>query len=131
MTNNNKIDLTGQVPESWCCVDCGVNTAPGLSTRVEMESAFAADVLRVKAGVERHINDWSEVYTLRESVWRATGMKPYGGCLCIGCVEQRLGRRLRPKDFRPNHPFNRMPGTARLLSRRGHTVGALDEANRA
>jgi hypothetical protein len=30
-------DLRGKTPESWCCVDCGVNTAPGHPTREEME----------------------------------------------------------------------------------------------
>jgi hypothetical protein len=35
-------DLKGLVPESWCCVDCGVNTAPGLLNRTEMEKAIAA-----------------------------------------------------------------------------------------
>lgn len=42
----------------------------------------------------------------------------HDGCLCIGCLELRLGRRLVPKDF-PEHPFNRMPGTRRLMERRG------------
>jgi len=33
--------LKGATPESWLCVDCGVNTAPGCMTRKEMELAFA------------------------------------------------------------------------------------------
>jgi hypothetical protein len=33
-------------------------------------------------------------------------MEPYGGCLCIGCLERRIGRKLKPKDFERNHPFN-------------------------
>jgi hypothetical protein len=39
------------------------------------------------------------------------------GCLCIGCLEKRIGRRLKPKDF-TDHPFNQLPGTPRLLNRR-------------
>lgn len=31
-------------------------------------------------------------------VWAAAGM-PYQGFLCVGCLEDRLGRRLRPRDF--------------------------------
>ena len=31
-------------------------------------------------------------------------MEPYGGCLCIGCLEKRIGRKLKPKDF-PDHPL--------------------------
>jgi hypothetical protein len=47
-------------------------------------------------------------------------MKPEGGCLCIGCLEKRLGRRLKPKDFPRDHPLNdvRVPGTERLRRRR-------------
>ena len=53
----------------------------------------------------------------RNTVWKAAGMEPMGGCLCVGCLEKRLGRRLRPKDF-TRHPFNTMPGTKRLTERR-------------
>jgi hypothetical protein len=34
-------DLKGLTPESWCCVDCGINTFPGCQTRIEMERASA------------------------------------------------------------------------------------------
>jgi hypothetical protein len=37
----------------------------------------------------------SEVYTVHDAVWTAAGMEPFGGCLCIGCLEQRLGRKLK------------------------------------
>jgi hypothetical protein len=30
-------DLKGVVPESWLCIDCGTNTAPGWPNRVETE----------------------------------------------------------------------------------------------
>jgi hypothetical protein len=45
-------------------------------------------------------------------------METMGGCLCIGCLEKRLGRRLGPKDFLRHHAFMRLPGTERLLNRR-------------
>ena len=35
--------LVGITPESWLCVDCGINTAPGMLNRVEMERAFAQE----------------------------------------------------------------------------------------
>ena len=41
MKDGNKIDCRGLVPESWACVDCGVNTAPGCTNRVQLEQAFA------------------------------------------------------------------------------------------
>jgi hypothetical protein len=46
-------------------------------------------------------------------------MDPWGGCLCIDCLEKRIDRELRPEDFHREHAFNRFPGTARLIKRRG------------
>jgi hypothetical protein len=112
--------LKGLAPESWNCVDCGRNTAPGLLTRVELEAAFAAD--EGDEGVTQTITAQSEVYTVRDRVWQEAGMKPMGGCLCIKCLEDRIGgRRLRQKDFLRGHAFNapHLPGTALLLQRRG------------
>lgn len=51
------------------CMDCGVHT--------------------VKAG---------EYYMLTDRVW-AKVHDQYEGMLCIGCVEERLGRKLRASDF--------------------------------
>jgi hypothetical protein len=107
------VDLKGKTPETWLCVDCGMNTAPGCSTRAELELAFAIG----KPSVQRFGSD-TEVYTVQAKVWKRAGMKPYGGCLCVGCLEKRIGRRLKPSDF-DDHVFNAMPGTDRLLSRRG------------
>jgi len=106
-----KEDRDGSPTESWLCIDCGFNTAPGFFNQVELDKAFAAD-----SGVNK-----SEVYIVRDAVWKRAGMEPFGGCLCIGCLEGRLGRRLKPKDFLRDHEFNhpRMPGTPRLLKRRG------------
>jgi hypothetical protein len=39
-------------------------------------------------------------------------MKPC--CLCIGCLEKRIGRTLTPRDFPRKHPFNKTPGTERF-----------------
>jgi hypothetical protein len=102
------------VTESWLCIDCGVNTAPGCSTRAEVE---AVPKKRKVVG-QMQFNGKSEVYTVRAAVWGKTGLKPFGGCLCIGCIEKRLGRKLRPKDFEPYHIFNDMPGTTGLMKRR-------------
>jgi hypothetical protein len=124
-TEPKRISLKGRTPETWLCIDCGVNTSPGMSTRVELEAAFAALKAAGKTdpsdGVEQCITSRSEVYTVRDRVWQAAGMEPWGGCLCIGCLEKRLGRLLRPKDFQRGHVFNlpHIPGTPRLLKRRG------------
>jgi ribosomal protein L34E len=109
-----KHDLKGLTPESWACIDCGYNTAPGCLTRAELEKVFAT-----QNSVNQTFNSESEIYTVHTHVWKAAGMEPYGGCLCIGCLEKRIGRQLRPEDF-ADHPFNdmHMPGTKRLLQRR-------------
>jgi hypothetical protein len=90
-------EFKGTTPESWLCIDCGFNTAPGFSDRVMLELELVDDV--DDNGTVQSITDESEVYTVRNVVWAAVGMEPYGGCLCIGCLEKRLGRLLRPKDF--------------------------------
>ena len=64
------------------------------------------------------LNDQLEVYHLRDAVWKAAGMAPFAGFLCVGCLEKRLGRQLGPKDFDTSHDFNRAPGTPRLMERR-------------
>ena len=89
-------DTKGVYSESHNCVDCGYNTAPGAPPSA------------------------SEVYMVRDTVWKAAGMEPYGCCLCVGCLEKRIGRRLKPGDF-PNHAFNspNMACTERLRERRG------------
>jgi hypothetical protein len=107
-------------PESWACIDCGVNTAPGCSTRAQLEQAFAVS-FRAEEAVTQHFDDWSEVYMVKPAVWKAAGMADFGGCLCIGCLEKRLGRTLVPKDFPRNHPFHSFPGTKRLRARRDGT----------
>lgn len=106
--------LTGLMSEHHHCVDCGFDTHPGALGRVETELAFMDGLEPVL-----HFTSDCEVYMVREKVWQAAGMEPYGGCLCIGCLEKRLGRRLRPKDFLRGHPFNNLPGSERLLKRRG------------
>jgi hypothetical protein len=119
--NWDTTNFEGLTPESWCCIDCGVNTAPGNLNRAEWENTVKAlgKLWETGTGVEIIIDNRSEVYTVREAVWKRAGVEPMGGCLCIGCLEKRIGRRLKPKDFLRGHPFNRLPGTPRLLQRRG------------
>jgi hypothetical protein len=38
-----------------------------------------------------------EFYMVHDAVWRAAG--DIAGKLCIGCIEARLGRQLKPADF--------------------------------
>src|SRR6516164_1133213 len=105
------------VTESWLCIDCGVNTAPGIPPgpllRQQLEDQGMGEV---------NLTDDSEVYMVVESVWKKAGMKPFGGCLCIGCLEKRLRRKLKPQDFDRRSAFENTivstRGTPRLLDRR-------------
>ena len=91
--------------------------------RAETERAFAAARARgEKVGAHMSIGFDAEVYMVREAVWKASGMAPFGGCLCIGCLEKRLGRKLRPKDFLKDHVFNGMPASPRLMKRQKRTT---------
>jgi hypothetical protein len=110
--------IAGVVTNSWLCVDCGVNTAPqcppGPIAILDLKSGDTY------SGVSHStIDAETEMYMVTKAVWKKSGVADMGGCLCIGCLEQRLGRKLTPMDFDWEHPFNRLPGTPRLLSRRG------------
>jgi hypothetical protein len=100
--------------DSWICVDCGFNTAPGVpnAERIRLEVAAFGSITAT-------VCENSEAYWVRSRVWKAANMNGWGGCLCIGCLENRLGRMLKPKDFDRDDPFHSFPGTKRLLSRRG------------
>lgn len=101
------------VPESWNCAGCGMNTAPGMLDRKQMRAAFT-----IGKAAQNTITWDSEIYTVKPTVWRAAGMEAEGGCLCIGCLEERIGRQLRPKDFLRKSGFHKIPGSIRLISRR-------------
>jgi hypothetical protein len=97
-------------PKSAPCHDCGVDTAPTSGKR--------------GAILKRDLGKW-EWYTVRNDVWAAAGMPPYdetrpegerGGYLCIGCLENRLGRQIRRADFQhPGEPND--ADSARLRDR--------------
>ena len=80
------IDAKGKAPESWNCVDCGINTAPGLLNRVEIERAFSTAIALEKLGgpkasVDQRVGEDTEVYYVRDKVWDASGVEGMGGCL--------------------------------------------------
>src|SRR5262249_6244737 len=106
----------GHITEDWLCTDCGVNTAPGVPDGAETIAQLNSGAESVTCRVDCD----SEIYYVRDAIWKKAGMEPHSGCLCIGCLEKRLGRRLKPKDFDRNHPFNdsNIPCTDRLRNRR-------------
>ena len=106
------------IVESWLCVDCGVNTLPGFASGPELRLAYAMGADSVTA----YFDNNAEVYSVKDAIWEQADMRAWNGCLCIGCLEQRLGRRLTPNDFPASDGgFNRpdMPCTDRLRDRRG------------
>jgi hypothetical protein len=116
----------GVIPESWACVDCGINTSPGMLNRADAEKALALDKAKAalegrEASIDSVWDDTTEVYCVKRAVWESTGVGEYGGCLCIGCLEKRIGRRLKPEDFVRGHGLNLpgLPRTPRLKSRMG------------
>jgi hypothetical protein len=110
------LDLRGLQSESHCCIDCGYNTSPGMPPRELAEFLMNRD-----GSVPSSVTVDSEMYIVKDKVWKAAGVEPYGGCLCVGCLERRIGRKLKPKDFVHDHPFNnpQLPCTDRLRDRRG------------
>src|SRR5262245_34155410 len=75
----------GHVTEDWLCVDCGVNTAPGFP-----DGATALREIEEQGETTATCSSANEVYTVRDAIWEKAGMEPFGGCLCIGCLEKRL-----------------------------------------
>jgi hypothetical protein len=120
MRAREKVDLKGLMSESYLCIDCGFDTALGNLNRAEAEQAIAA---QIAAGTKNwavpafNLNDRQETYIVHDHVWKAAGMEPWGGCLCIGCLEKRIGRKLMPMDFPRDAPLNWIPGTPRLMER--------------
>lgn len=103
------------IVESWRCVDCGFNTAPGLPNGATLRA-----YLELTGKYDDAVLTYdSEIYTVRSGVWAKAGMTTKGGCLCVGCLEKRLGRRLRGEDFPRRHPFNQpgLPRSERLADR--------------
>jgi hypothetical protein len=107
-------------PKDWLCIDCGHNTAPSAPTRFDLIVNSAVTIGRGREpGHEWSITNECEIYMVRKKVWCRAGMDYHSGYLCVGCLEKRLGRQLRPNDFDWRDVQNRMPGTPRLKNRQG------------
>ena len=59
----------------------------------------------------------SEYYMVHDELWAASGLGRRDGFLCVGCLEDRLGRRLGPDDF-TDAPINWLPGNSERLHAR-------------
>ncbi len=77
----------------------------------DLPALRAGDVHCVDCGVDTIKAD--EFYMVHDAVWP---LHPRDGMLCIGCLEQRIGRRLVPADF-TDALINRCAASSRLRSR--------------
>lgn len=66
---------------------------------------------------KKNTNEMHEYYMVHDDVWAKSGMEKRGGMLCVGCLEQRLGRTLTKKDF-TKYPVNTWYASDRLRNRR-------------
>ena len=83
------------------CHDCGKDTRP-----CDFEDGYPAE-------------GW-ELYMVEPEVWEEAGAGDGRVFLCVGCLEERLGRKLRPEDFTAvdlNEPSEL--DSSRLKDRRG------------
>jgi hypothetical protein len=112
-------DLYGLIPDSYICVDCGMDTWPGHKRRAESEQAWRRAKAIGRGWRTLTFTPETEVYYVHPHVWEKSGVGFWSSCLCIGCLESRIGRRLQPFDFIPDNGFNdlNLPGTKRRLER--------------
>ena len=85
----------------WCCRDCGVNTY-----------------------------DLGEYYMVNNDLWAQLAPQKLAGLLCVGCLENRIGRELVAADFtdaRINSDAHRR--SARLRNRLSLTVAPTTAMN--
>lgn len=101
-------------PHSWICLRCGLNTAPGCLSAAQLADGFKS--LRLKPNAtEITIDDRCKVYAVKSSIWEIAGVEI--GCMCIACLESRLGTMVMPRDFDRRHSCHSLPGTRRLIDR--------------
>lgn len=92
-------------------------TKPELASICAQAIAALGQLDCVLCGVDT--GEIGEYYMTTDKIWRRHG--PAHGCLCIGCLEQRMGRKLRRSDFK-DVPLNTEPDwsrSGRLLDRLG------------
>lgn len=72
-------------------------TAAGQRTAQDWVRAPCEDCGQRTTGTRKAPGEW---YMVHDELWAQAGMEKLGGCLCVGCLEHRLGRQLVPGDFK-------------------------------
>lgn len=85
------------------------------------------EVVNAGRRIKQKVDKRSEIYCATQTVWRAASIGDHEGCLCVGCLEKRLGRTLNREDFILRHPFNgpQWPRTKRLKDRLERASGEV------
>jgi hypothetical protein len=79
----NAVSVVTSLDGEWSdyiCIGCGFNTLPGCPPR-----ELAELILRRDGKIQVPFSDASEVYIVRDSVWKQAGMKPRGAA-CASIV---------------------------------------------
>jgi len=84
------------------CTDCGKNTSKINEYYMVHDSVWGAANMETNAAFEQGL----------------TNIRRPDGMLCVGCLENRLGRQLTPADF-TDAEVNRWRASDRLKSRQG------------
>lgn len=90
-----------------------------MSAHHELEDR--STVTCIDCGRDTKTRQLAEYYMVKHEVWAETGLAEGAGCLCIGCLEERLGRILNTGDFL-DVPVNYdpdLPRSPRLQDRLG------------
>ena len=106
-----------------CCANCRKAMSDDLASDIpkmlEAANRLAPKHTCVDCGRDTCSPDQHEWYMVHDDLWAAAGMLPEGGgCLCVGCLEKRIGHQLDPTDFTNagiNDPNG--PHSARLRDR--------------
>jgi hypothetical protein len=112
--NYSITDLDGGSHGDWEDELYGPLTIQDLRDAIEHARAIDNSFNCLDCGV--HTGDTDEYYMVHDNLW--TEAHPNDdGMLCIGCLEERLGRMLTADDF-PDYPVNTIFNKSeRLLSR--------------
>lgn len=96
-------------PGNLDCIHCLIKKHPGIPSEHRLEIAWIHYIQQENKpyNIDKGCKDCRGIdqpYMVLNSVWKAAKMKK--GFLCLACLEKRLNRRLKLRDFMQNAPIN-------------------------